>query len=117
MSSLTILFIFIPVLALILLGLNVLLATYNPDAEKTSPFECGFTSFSQTRSPFHVSFYLIGILFLIFDLEVALLYPYSIATYFNNFYGLWIVVLFVLILTLGFIFEFAKGALKITNEN
>jgi NADH-ubiquinone oxidoreductase chain 3 len=88
MSSLTIFLIFIPILAIILLGLNVIFATYNPDAEKTSPFECGFTSFSQTRSPFHVSFYLIGILFLIFDLEVALLYPYAVSAYNNDYYGL-----------------------------
>lgn len=114
MTSLTTLLIFIPILSLILLGINILFATYNPDAEKTSPFECGFTSFSQTRSPFHVSFYLIGILFLIFDLEVALLYPYAISAYNNHIYGLWIVIIFILLLTLGFVYEFGKGALKIT---
>ena len=68
MNTLILFFIVVPVLVLILLGLNLLLSTHNPDPEKVSPFECGFISiYGQTRIPFHIQFYLVAILFLIFD--------------------------------------------------
>ncbi len=117
MTKLSILFILIPIIAAILLILNILLAVHKPDSEKISPFECGFTSYSQTRSPFSISFYLVGLLFLIFDLEIALLYPYIVSTQTNTSYGFSIVIIFLIILTVGFIYEFAKGALNIIDKN
>lgn len=113
MTTLTFLFIFVPILAGILLALNYILAVHKPDIEKMSPFECGFQSFSQTRSPFSISFYLVGILFLVFDLEIVLLYPYIVSAYNNGIYGLWIFIIFLIILTVGFVYELGKGALKI----
>ena len=74
MNSLLILFIFIPILVVILLALNLLLAVHRPDTEKLSPYECGFTPiYGQTRSQFSVHFYIVAILFLVFDLEILLL--------------------------------------------
>lgn len=113
-NQLSILFILVPVLAAILLLLNLLLAKSNPDNQKIQSFECGFSAFSQTRSRFSVAFYLVGILFLLFDLEIILIFPYAVSAYNNEAYGLWMIVIFILILTLGFTFEFGKGALKIT---
>lgn len=113
-NSLSILFILVPILAALLLVLNLLLAVHNPDNQKIASFECGFSAFSQTRSRFSVAFYLVGILFLLFDLEIILIFPYAVSAYNNEAYGLTMVVIFILILTLGFIFEFGKGALKIT---
>ena len=113
-NQLSILFILVPVLGGILLLLNLLLAKSNPDNQKIQSFECGFSAFSQTRSRFSVAFYLVGILFLLFDLEIILIFPYAVSAYNNEAYGLWMIVIFILILTLGFAFEFVKGALKIT---
>jgi NADH-ubiquinone oxidoreductase chain 3 len=113
-NQLSILFILVPVLGGILLLLNLLLAKSNPDNQKIQSFECGFSAFSQTRSRFSVAFYLVGILFLLFDLEIILIFPYAVSAYNNEAYGLWMIVIFILILTLGFAFEFGKGALKIT---
>lgn len=76
MNTLLILFIFVPVLTVILLALNILFAVHVPDSEKLSSYECGFSPIhGQTRSPFSIQFYMVGILFLVFDLEVALIYP------------------------------------------
>jgi len=113
-NTLTVLFILVPILGGLLLVLNLLLAVHNPDNQKIQSFECGFSAFSQTRSRFSVAFYLVGILFLLFDLEIILIFPYAVSAYNNEAYGLWMVVIFILILTLGFVFEFGKGALKIT---
>ena len=113
-NQLSILFILVPVLGGLLLLLNLLLAKSNPDNQKIQSFECGFSAFSQTRSRFSVAFYLVGILFLLFDLEIIPIFPYAVSAYNNEAYGLWMIVIFILILTLGFAFEFGKGALKIT---
>jgi NADH-ubiquinone oxidoreductase chain 3 len=118
MKTLSFFFIFVPIVAGLLLLVNILFAVHKPDSEKISPFECGFTGFSgQTRTPFSISFYLVGLLFLIFDLEIALLYPYIVSSSNNSNYGLWFVIFFLLILTVGFIYEFSKGALKITRQD
>lgn len=117
MTTLTFFFILVPILAGFLLLINLLFAVHKPDSEKISPFECGFTGFSgQTRSPFSISFYLVGLLFLIFDLEIALIYPYIVSCSNNSSYGLQIVIIFLVILTVGFVYEFSKGALKITKD-
>jgi len=117
MSALLILFIFIPILVLILLGLNLLLAIHKPDSEKLSPYECGFTPiYGQTRSQFSIHFYIVAILFLVFDLEILLLYPISVTLYQVSVYGFTIAILFFSVLTIGFIFELGKGVLKFTDH-
>jgi NADH-ubiquinone oxidoreductase chain 3 len=117
MTSITFFFIFIPLLALILLALNLIFAPHNPYNEKSSPFECGFYSFlHQNRTQFHISFFIYGILFLLFDLEILLVYPYLVSAYINSIYGLIIVIILLLVLTIGFVFELGKGALKINSR-
>lgn len=107
--------IFIPFLAFVLLALSVILSPQKPYSQKSSPFECGFSSFrGQNRTEFNISFFVFGLLFLLFDLEILLIYPYSVSAYNNSSYGLVFVVAFLLILTAGFVFEFGRGALKIT---
>ena len=101
MTTTTFFIILIPILAVILLAVNLLLAPHNPYQEKDSAFECGFKSFSgQNRTQFSVSFFIFGLLFLLFDLEILLVYPYSVSGYNNDIYGLAIMLLFFLLLTL-----------------
>jgi len=117
MTSITFFLLFIPLLAFILLSLNLILASHNPYQEKLSPFECGFSSFlGQNRQQFNISFFKFGLLFLILDLEILLIYPYVVSAYINSLYGLIIVLIFLLILTAGFVFEMAKGALSIVSR-
>ena len=116
-STLSLLFIIVPVLAIILLGLNLLLAPSMPDESKVSPYECGFTPiYGQTRSQFSVHFYIVAILFLVFDLEILLLYPISVTLYQVSSYGFTIAIIFFSVLTIGFIFELGKGVLKFTDH-
>lgn len=117
MSALKIMFIFVPVLVAILLVLNVLLAAHRPDSEKVTPYECGFSPvYGQTRAPFSIQYYLVGILFLVFDLEILLLYPIAVTLYNVSVYGFWIAIIFFTVLTLGFVFELAKGVLYFTDH-
>ena len=117
MSSLTFFFIFIPILAFILLGLNILLSPHKPYQEKNSAFECGFHSFlGQNRTQFSISFFIFALLFLLFDLEILLVYPYVVSAYQNGIFGLIIMLLFFLVLTLGFAFELGKNALSIESR-
>jgi NADH-ubiquinone oxidoreductase chain 3 len=117
MSSIIFFLIFIPLLAFILLSINLLFAPHNPYGEKKTAFECGFHSFlGQNRSQFSVSFFLVALLFLIFDLEILLIYPYSVSSYINDIYGLITMLIFFLILTFGFVFELGKNALSITSR-
>jgi NADH-ubiquinone oxidoreductase chain 3 len=117
MTSTTFFIIFIPILSLVLLFVNLILAPHNPYQEKDSVFECGFHSFlGQNRTQFSVSFFIFGLLFLLFDLEIILIYPYSVSGYNNDIYGLAIMMLFFVLLTLGFIFELGKNALTIDSK-
>jgi NADH-ubiquinone oxidoreductase chain 3 len=117
MSSLSFFLFFIPLLALILLSVNLIFAPHNPYGEKKTTFECGFHSFlGQNRTQFTISFFIFGLLFLLFDLEILLIYPYSVSSYINGIYGLIIMLLFFILLTLGFIFELGKKALTITSR-
>ena len=117
MTSLTFFFIFVPILALLLLGINLLLSPHNPYQEKNSAFECGFHSFlGQNRMQFSISFFIFALLFLLFDLEILLVYPYVVSSYANGLYGLIIMLAFFLVLTLGFVFELGKNALKIESR-
>jgi len=117
MNALLIFFIFIPILVLILLALNLILAVHKPDSEKLTPYECGFTPiYGQTRSQFSIHFYIVAILFLVFDLEILLLYPIAVTLYQVSTYGFTIAILFFTILTIGFVFELGKGVLKFTDH-
>lgn len=117
MTSSTFFFIFVPILALALLALNLLFAPHNPYQEKDSAFECGFHSFlGQNRTQFSISFFIFALLFLLFDLEILLVYPYVVSAYTNAIYGLVIMLVFFLALTLGFAFELGKNALKIDSR-
>ena len=115
--SLTFFFLFIPILSMLLLSINLILAPHNPDQEKKTPFECGYHSFlGQNRSQFNISFFIFGLLFLLFDLEILLVYPYVVSAYVNGIFGLIIMLIFFLALTLGFAFELGKNALSIESR-
>jgi len=117
MTSTTFFFILIPVVAILLLTINLLFAPHNPYGEKDSVFECGFHSFlGQNRTQFSISFFIFALLFLLFDLEILLVYPYVVSAYINDIYGLIIMLIFFLALTLGFVFELGKNALKIESR-
>ena len=117
MSSTSLFLIFIPLLSIILLTLNLIFAPHNAYQEKNTTFECGFHSFlGQNRTQFNISFFIYGLLFLLFDLEILLVYPYSVSAYTNDIYGLITMVIFFLVLTLGFVFELGKNALNLDSR-
>ena len=91
--------------------LNFLFAPKNPDPEKLSSYECGFEPFSDSRMEFDVRFYLVAILFIIFDLEIAFLFPWAISLGKIGIFGFISMLIFLIILTIGFIYEWKKGAL------
>ncbi|MFO0997140.1 MAG: NADH-quinone oxidoreductase subunit A [Alphaproteobacteria bacterium] len=87
-------------------------ARQRPDSEKLSAYECGFEAFGDARSKFDVRFYLVAILFIIFDLEVAFLFPWAITLGEIGLFGFWSMVVFLAVLTIGFVYEWKKGALE-----
>ena len=91
--------------------LNFLFSPKNPDPEKLSAYECGFEAFGDSRMEFDVRFYLVAILFIIFDLEIAFLFPWAISLGNLGVLGFWSMMIFLFILTIGFIYEWKKGAL------
>jgi NADH-quinone oxidoreductase subunit A len=91
---------------------SFILARQNPDSEKLSPYECGFAAFDDARRKFDVRFYLVAILFIIFDLEVAFLFPWAVSLAKIGAFGFWSMMGFLSILTIGFIYEWKKGALE-----
>ena len=118
MNNILMLFIFVPILSLILLALNLLLATHVPYEAKVSSYECGFISLpGQTRSTFQIGFYLVAILFLIFDLEILLLFPVSLTLYKISTYGFAFAIIFFIILTVGFALEIGYGAISLEKLN
>ncbi len=99
------------------LGGLILLATFiiarqRPDTEKLSPYECGFEPFDDSRGRFDVRFYLVAILFIIFDLEVAFLFPWAVSLGNIGLFGFWSMMIFLGVLTIGFVYEWKKGALE-----
>ena len=98
-------------LSVIMVGAPFLLAKLKPDAEKLSPYECGFEPFDDARGQFDVRFYLVAILFIIFDLEVAFLFPWALTLKEIGTLGFWSMMFFLGLLTVGFIYEWKKGAL------
>ena len=117
MTTTTFFLFLMPILAIILLAVNLILSPHNPYQEKDSAFECGFHSFlGQNRTQFSISFFIFALLFLLFDLEILLVFPYVVSAYTNGIYGLLIMLVFFLVLTLGFAFELGKNALKIESR-
>ena len=99
-------------LAIVIVLASFVVARQSPDAEKLSPYECGFEPFSDARSKFDVRFYLVSILFIIFDLEVAFLFPWAVTLGRLGLFGFWSMIVFLGVLTVGFIYEWKKGALE-----
>jgi NADH-quinone oxidoreductase subunit A len=100
------------VIGLALMVAPFLVAVRNPDPEKVSAYECGFNAFDDARMKFDVRFYLVSILFIIFDLEVAFLFPWAVAFKEVGAYGFWAMMVFLAVLTVGFAYEWRKGALE-----
>src|ERR1700710_2149610 len=116
MNNLLMLFIFVPIIAFALLALNVLLAPRNPYESKISAYECGFLAIEgQTRSTFQIHFYIVAMLFLIFDLEILLLFPVAVTLYQVSTFGFSIAIIFFIVLTIGFVLEIGSGAIALTN--
>jgi len=117
MSSVTFLFILVCAIAILFLVLNFVLAPHNPYQEKYSIFECGFHSFlGQNRTQFGVKFFIFALVYLLLDLEILLTFPFAVSGYINNIYGLIITLGFIGIITIGFIYELGKSALKIDSR-
>jgi NADH-quinone oxidoreductase subunit A len=100
------------VIGVALMAAPFLLAYSRPDPEKVSAYECGFNAFDDARMKFDVRFYLVAILFIIFDLEVAFLFPWAVAFGDIGLFGFWSMMTFLAVLTIGFIYEWKKGALE-----
>ena len=117
MNTLLMLFLIVPILAILLLGLNLLLAAHKPDEAKVSVYECGFSPvYGQTRSTFQIHFFLVALLFLVFDLEILLLFPIAVTLYQVSMFGFSIALIFFIVLTIGFVLEIGSGAIKVTSS-
>ena len=112
---------YLPILIFTVVGLGIgvvamsigkVLGPNRPDDEKLSPYECGFEAFEDSRMKFDVRYYLVAILFIIFDLEIAFLFPWAIVLDTVGVFGFWSMMLFLAILVIGFIYEWKKGALE-----
>jgi NADH-quinone oxidoreductase subunit A len=99
-------------ISIVLMVTPLIVAFSAPDPEKLSAYECGFNAFDDARMKFDVRFYLVSILFIIFDLEVAFLFPWAISLGKIGLFGFWSMIVFLAILTIGFIYEWRKGALE-----
>ena len=99
-------------LGLLIVFAALVLAARNPDPEKVSAYECGFNAFDDARMKFDVRFYLVAILFIIFDLEIAFLFPWAVALKDISMLGFWSMMVFLAVLTIGFAYEWKKGALE-----
>ncbi len=100
------------VIAIALAASAILIAVRNPDPEKVSAYECGFNAFDDARMKFDIRFYLVSILFIIFDLEIAFLFPWATAFKDISMVGFWSMMIFLGVLTIGFAYEWKKGALE-----
>ncbi|MGH6802306.1 MAG: NADH-quinone oxidoreductase subunit A [Methyloceanibacter sp.] len=100
------------VVALLAVGASYIAAPQRPDSEKLSAYECGFAAFGDARRKFDVRFYLVAILFIIFDLEVAFMFPWAVSFSRIGLFGFWSMMVFLGLLTIGFVYEWRKGALE-----
>jgi NADH-ubiquinone oxidoreductase chain 3 len=113
----TLFIIFVSIIALLFLFINLVFAPHNPYQEKYSIFECGFHSFlGQNRTQFGVKFFIFALVYLLLDLEILLTFPFAVSEYVNNIYGLIITLGFITIITVGFVYELGKSALKIDSR-
>ena len=112
---------YLPILIFLIMGavfgiapvvLGRLVAPYRPDSDKNAPYECGFEAFEDSRMKFDVRYYLVAILFIIFDLEIAFLFPWAVVLKQIGMFGFMAMVVFLTILVVGFIYEWKKGALE-----
>jgi len=110
--NLFVLLIVATILSCVIFGLSYVVARQSADTEKVSAYECGFNPFEDSRSQFDVRFYLVGILFIIFDLEVTFLFPWSMTLGSTTLFSFWTMMVFLVILTVGFVYEWTKGALE-----
>ena len=99
-------------LAVVIVIASFFAARQRPDSEKLSPYECGFEPFADARNKFDVRYYLVAILFIIFDLEVAFLFPWAVSLGAIGVFGFWSMMAFLFVLTIGFVYEWKKGALE-----
>ena len=99
-------------LSTVMLGLSFIMAPHRPDAEKLSQYECGFEAFSDARGRFDIRFYLVTLLFIIFDLEIAFLFPWATVLSDIGLFGFFSMMIFLAVLTIGFIYEWRKEALE-----
>ena len=99
-------------LALVMVVASFIIARQRPDSEKLSPYECGFEPFDDARARFDVRYYLVAILFIIFDLEVAFLFPWAVTLGSIGMFGFWSMIAFLAVLMIGFVYEWKKGALE-----
>nr|YP_009020815.1 NADH dehydrogenase subunit 3 [Polymastia littoralis]AHM12896.1 NADH dehydrogenase subunit 3 [Polymastia littoralis] len=106
------LLLFSVILSSVVSGASYIIGIKQPDSEKVSVYECGFDPFGSSRVPFSVKFFLVGILFLIFDLEISFLFPWSVIYSQIGLFGFWTMYLFLIILTIGLIYEWVKGGLE-----
>lgn len=100
------------ILSTIISGASYIVSVKQPDSEKVSVYECGFDPFGSSRVPFSVKFFLVGILFLIFDLEISFLFPWCVVYNQTELLGFWVMYLFLVILTIGLVYEWVKGGLE-----
>ena len=100
------------IFGVVLIGAGALVAPSKPDSEKLSPYECGFEAFEDARMKFDVRYYLVAILFILFDLEIAFLFPWAVSLNEIGIFGFWSMMIFLGILVVGFIYEWKKGALE-----
>jgi len=96
----------------IMVAMGAIFAPNRPDSEKLSPYECGFEAFEDARMKFDVRYYLVAILFILFDLEIAFLFPWAVTLDEIGSLGFWSMMVFLLILVVGFVYEWMKGALE-----
>ena len=99
-------------LSVAMIAASLLVGKQKPDSDKLAAYECGFDAFSDARHKFDVRFYLVAILFIIFDLEIAFLFPWAITLGSIGLFGFWSMVVFLVVLTVGFAYEWKKGALE-----
>lgn len=104
-------FIFSIILSFLIIFLSYFFVFQSNDLEKISAYECGFQPFEDARNKFDVRFYLVAILFIIFDLEIMFLFPWSVCIFIIDFFGYWSMIFFLIVLTIGFFYEWKKGAL------
>ena len=100
------------VLGALMLGVGRMVSPNRPDAQKLSPYECGFEAFEDARMKFDVRYYLVAILFILFDLEIAFLFPWAVVLPDIGIFGFWSMMVFLAILVIGFVYEWKKGALE-----